>query len=136
MNVLKKQSLVTLAMASMLWILSFPAVGAETFTGRLVGYECAEQGKTCPTDRLDPHIALERDFVLVMPNGKYYFLVNINRDIKLRHVLENVSITGELDKKFDSITVMEFKATQGSKERTIWSQEMEDAEFNRLYNSG
>ncbi len=69
-------------------------------------------------------------------NGKYYFLVNINRDIKLRHVLENVTITGELDKKFDSITVMEFKAMQNSKERTIWSQEMEDAEFNRLYNSG
>jgi hypothetical protein len=52
------------------------------------------EGKTCPVDRLDPHIALERDFVLQKPNGDYMFLPNAPRTVKVRHVLSDVEVTG------------------------------------------
>ncbi|WP_419605286.1 hypothetical protein [Thiolapillus sp.] len=87
-------------------LLSAPAaIMAETFTGKLNGHGCAHAGTTCPVDRLDPHIALESDFVLQKGSGDYYFLPNLPYGVKVRHVLEDVQVDGTLDKRYNQIDV-------------------------------
>lgn len=109
---------------------------AGTVTGKLNGHECAHSSHTCPVDRLDPHIALESDFVLVVEGGDYYFLPNLSRDIKARHVLEDVQISGDVDDKYRSIKVTELAVKSGSGYKTIWTQKQADFEMRALYGDG
>lgn len=102
---------------------------AETFTGKLNGHDCAERGTSCPVDRLDPHVILESDFVLQVASGDYYFLVNLPRDVKVRHVLEPVVVSGDVNRKYNAITVDTF--TVNGKE--VWSQAQAQAEYDRLF---
>ena len=44
-----------------------PSSITASIEGKLNGLDCASHGETCPTDRLDPHVALERDFVHTLP---------------------------------------------------------------------
>ncbi|MCW8931548.1 MAG: hypothetical protein OQL19_15075 [Gammaproteobacteria bacterium] len=119
---------------SFLAILAAPAsVLAETFTGKLNGHSCAHEGKTCPVDRLDPHLALERDFVLQDKSGDYYFL-QMPRSVKARHALENVIVTGELNKKYHSIDVNEFKVKVNGSSKIVWSKKLQQEELDSLYN--
>jgi len=60
---------------------------AETISGTINGHGCAHGGHTCPADELDPHLAFEPDFVLQQADGEYYFLSNVPRETKVRHVL-------------------------------------------------
>jgi hypothetical protein len=114
-------------------LLTWPLLaGAETLNGRLNGHDCAERGTSCPTDRLDPHVSLEADFVLQQSNGEYFFLVNVPRDVKVRHVMETVEVTGDLNRKYNAVTVDEFRVD----DRTVWSQEMQDQEAQRHYYPG
>lgn len=84
-------------------------ISAATFTGRLNGYICAHKGKSCPVDRLDPHIALEQDFVLVTEGGDYYFLPNLGRDTNVRYVLQDVQVKRDKLQRYNSIQVSEFQ---------------------------
>lgn len=115
-------------------ILATPvSVMAETFTGKLNGHECAHKGKTCPIDRLDPHLALEKDFVLQDKSGDYYFL-QMPRSVKARHALEYVTVTGELNKKYHSIDVNEFKVKKNGSLKIVWSKKLQQEELDSLYN--
>lgn len=98
---------------------------AESLTGRILGHGCTEEGHVCPVDKLDPHIALEADFVLVMPNGDYYFMPNLQRGIKMRYVLEMVTVTGDVGEKYNTIDVNELVADRGGKKRVVWSKKMQ-----------
>ena len=116
-------------------LLTIPVTGmAETFTGKLNGHGCAHAGTTCPVDRLDPHIALESDFVLQKQDGDYYFL-SIPRSTKVRHALEQVQVTGDLNKKYHSIDVDEFRVKKNGKYKVVWSKELQRIELDSLYNS-
>ena len=90
-------------------LLAATSVHAETLNGRINGSHCARGGETCPIDRLDPHLALERDFVLQTADGNYYFMPNLPRDVKVRHVLAQARVTGSLDPRYKTITVDELK---------------------------
>ena len=129
-----KKAALAVPMATLLFV-SFSA-NAGTVTGKLNGHECAHAGMSCPVDRLDPHIALESDFVLIVPGGDYYFLPNLSRDIKARHVLEDVQVTGDVNPKYRSIKVQELKVKSGSGFKTIWTQKMADFEMRALYGDG
>lgn len=102
---------------------------AETFTGKLNGHDCAERGTSCPVDKLDPHVTLETDFVLQVASGDYYFLVNVPRDVKVRHVLETVDVSGDANRKYNAITVDSLKVDG----REVWSQAEQQAEYDRLF---
>ena len=117
-------------------MLAAPAAFAETFSGKLNGHDCAHAGKTCPVDRLDPHIALERDFVLQKSDGEYMFLTNVPRTVKVRYVLSDVEVTGELNARYHSITVDEFRVKSAGGYKTVWSQAKQRAEFDNLYSEG
>ncbi|HFD87064.1 MAG TPA: hypothetical protein ENJ35_05255 [Gammaproteobacteria bacterium] len=94
---------------------------AATLTGKLVGHHCAHEGTLCPADKLDPHITLERDFVLLTQGNEYYFIPNLPRDVKVRHVLDDVVINGDLDSKYNIITAREL--TVKGQSRLAWSAE-------------
>ena len=115
------------------FLLLLPLVAASaTLTGRLNGHDCAERGTSCPIDRLDPHVTLESDFVLQQSNGEYFFLVNVPRDVKVRHVLETIEVNGDLDRKYNAVTVDEFKV-EG---RIVWSRKLQEQETQRHYYPG
>lgn len=107
------------------------SVSAATIEGRLNGLECASYGVECPTDKLDPRIAVERDFVVQTADGKYYFVTNLDRTIKSRHALELVRIEGTLSPRFNAITAREFWVKRGGDYQLIWSDAMQ-AEQERL----
>ncbi|MES9828106.1 MAG: hypothetical protein ABW201_07570 [Candidatus Thiodiazotropha sp.] len=111
-------------------------VHAETFTGTINGHECAHNGASCPVEKLDPHIALESDFVLMVGEGDYLFMPNLSRDIKVRYVLDNVQVKGEKHPRFNSIKVSEFSVKKGGKYVTIWTQKQADFEYEALYRDG
>jgi hypothetical protein len=79
------------------------SANAATIEGKLNGVHCALEGDTCPIDRLDPHIALEQDFVVQQSNGDYYFIINLDRAVKARYVLEDVKVTGDVNDQYSSI---------------------------------
>lgn len=109
----------------------FTAKAGESITGRIVGHDCAHKAESCPVDKLDPHITLERDFVLVS-GGEYYFLPNLPRDVKVRYVLETVTIDGEVDKRRGTIQVDEVAVSRDGKKKVAWSPAMQRHAWGRL----
>lgn len=105
------------------------AVSAETVTGRIIGHHCAHEGKSCPIDKMDPHVALESDFVLQKENRDYYFLTNVPRDVKVRHVLETVTISGKVNTRYNSIDVDSIE----SGNKVAWSKEQHEKCLAELY---
>ncbi|MBI4634416.1 MAG: hypothetical protein HY742_11050 [Deltaproteobacteria bacterium] len=97
---------------------------AANFTGSIQGFMCVTQGKVCPVGKEDPVAAVENVFVLLVDaaKGEYYFLPNLERELLVRHLNQEVKITGTLDKKFKSIKVSEISV----KGKVVWSQAMED----------
>lgn len=108
-------------------MLSLPlTAGAEVFTGKLNGYTCVSHGVVCPTEKLDPHLAVETDFVLMLKDGDYLFLPNLRRDIKVRYALDTVQIDGTKHPRFNAIEVDVLRVMKGDLYVTVWSQDDED----------
>lgn len=107
-------------------------VQAETVEGKLNGIECASHGEQCPTDRLDPHIALERDFVVQTADGKYFFITNLDRAVKARHALKMVRVEGKKSAKFDAINASELWVKDGGDYRLIWSRSMQEEQWRLM----
>ena len=87
--------------------------------GEIRGAKCTHYEVECFND--DNHIALEPDFVLVMPDGEYYFMPNLSRGIKARHAYKTVRIHGELRKQelwVDRLVDVDKK--KGSRSKTTW----------------
>jgi hypothetical protein len=117
-------------------LLAATSVHADTRYGRINGHHCAHGGETCPLDRLDPHLALERDFVLQTPEGTYYFMPNLPRDVKIRHVLAQARVTGSLDPRYKTITVDELKVKEDGSFNVVWSQAKQAEEWAYFVGTG
>jgi hypothetical protein len=78
---------------------SIPVMAGEIvkLEGTINGAKCTHYQVECFND--DNHIALEPDFVLVMPNGDYYFMPNLPRGVKARHAYKKVRVHGELTRQ-------------------------------------
>lgn len=125
------RSLAGLAAATALLV--SPLAVAETFSGSILGHTCAEHGRSCPIDKLDPHLAIEPDFVLSSGDGKHYFLVNVPRDTKVRYALEKVTVKGELRPPHNAIKVTEMVATVKGKQKVVWSPEIQAEQLRQFY---
>lgn len=112
------------------------SVSAETFTGMINGHECAHNGHTCPVGKLDPHVSLESDFVLMQGDRDYLFMPNLSRDVKVRYVLDTVQVEGTKHPRFNSIKVDIFRVKKGDKFVTVWTQKQADFEYDALYRDG
>ena len=128
---MRRKHLTVTALSLLFLALTLPAFAAKTLSGKLNGHHCAHEGMTCPVDKLDPHINLEDDFVLMVKDG-YYFLPNLPRDTKVRHVLEDVTVKGDVNEKYRTIAVEELMV--GGK--TVWSRAWVERERQRLYHDG
>ena len=94
--------------------------------GEIRGAKCTHYQVECYND--DNHIALEPDFVLVMPNGEYYFMPNLSRTVKARHAYKTVRIHGELRKQelwVDKLVDVDDTKERRSKTTWDWSDEDE-----------
>jgi len=127
MHGIKKQMLVPTVLL-VLFLLIPLVVNADTIKGKLEGLTCLLKGYMCPIDKADPMINLEKDFVLVTADGKYYYLSNIGLGLKARHALEVVEATGKINPKYNSMTVE--KLSVGGKE--VWSKAAEEEMMKTL----
>ena len=62
--------------------------------GTIKGIKCTHYKVECVNS--DRFIAMEPDFVLVVPSGDYYFLSNLSRSVKIRHAYQKVMVQGVL----------------------------------------
>ena len=93
--------------------------------GEIRGAKCTHYQVECYND--DNHIALEPDFVFVLPDGQYYFMPNIGRAVKARHAYKNVRVHGELTGQelwVDKLVDMDKK--KGSRSKTTWDWSAQD----------
>ncbi len=101
-----------------------PVAGlADRIEGRLNGLACASKGEMCPTDKDDPHVLLERDFVIQTEDGKIFYITNMDWKTKLRYVLRMVRVVGEFSDRSSAITADEFWVKHEDGYRLEWSLE-------------
>lgn len=104
-------------------LLLSPLSWADSVEGRLIGLKCATKGKVCPSDKGDPHIMLERDFVVMREDGRYYFITNMDWHTKLDFVLQMVRIEGRLSENRSVIAADEFWVKREGEYHLEWSLE-------------
>ena len=117
---------------------------ADTLEGKINGISCAIAGVVCPIDKLDPLVALEKDFVLQQPDGSFYLMPNVDRAVKARLVLDDVVVTGTVNERYKSIEVDEIQTRRGGAMKVVWSEAIQEdlrgelfgAPYNPLFNPG
>jgi hypothetical protein len=127
MHGIKKRTLLP-AVLLVVFLLIPLVVNADTIKGKLEGLTCLLKGYICPLDKADPMINLEKDFVVVTADGKYYYLSNIGLGLKARHALEVVEATGQVNDKYKSMTV----DTLSVGGKVVWSKAAEEEMMKTL----
>ena len=89
-----------------------------TYEGTIQGLNCIHYQQKCPEEDLDMYIALEHDFVLLLPDGRHFVLPNLDRGIKTRYLTKDVRIRGE--EKGTAIWVEEIQVKEGQHYRLLW----------------
>ena len=93
--------------------------------GIIQGAKCTHYQVECYND--DNHIALEPDFVLVIPTGEYYFMPNLNRSVKARHAYKNVRVHGELrNQELWVDKMVDLDKKKGNRAKTTWDWSAQD----------
>ena len=110
--------------------LSFAAT-LTTLEGKIGGANCIIAEKVCPMNSSDPHIALENDFVLVTPDGKYYFMPNISRSLKTSILNKPVRVAGKLTGATFLVSVIELKKKGAYEEVWNWKKIVDDLNRGR-----
>jgi len=87
--------------------------------GTIAGASCTHYKVECLND--DNHIALEPDFVFVLPDGKYYFLPNVDRIVKARHAYKKIRLVGVLTgQELWVDKLVDLDKQRGAKARGTW----------------
>ena len=92
--------------------------------GEIRGAKCTHFQTECYND--DNHIALEPDFVLVLPNGDYYFMPNLARAVKARHAYKKVRIHGDLRNQELWVDKLMDVEPKGRRSKTTWDWSDQD----------
>ncbi|MBA4366430.1 MAG: hypothetical protein C0403_02195 [Desulfobacterium sp.] len=108
--------------------ITFAATQAS-FEGKIKGANCIVNKGVCPEERSDPRLALEREFVLVVPSGDYYFMPNISRSIKADFFNKPVRITGDLRGQIIHVSIIEEKINDTYLE--VWNWKKIQQKLNR-----
>jgi hypothetical protein len=126
-------SLFILSMSAVFLLSTVSAFAAKTatYTGTIQGAACTQYHQVCPTSNQDPSIAIERDFVLQLNNGKtYYFMPNLDRIVKSQYDGKSVRVTGTPGKNQIWVTRLELKGKNGY--QTVWSQARQDKMYQHM----
>ena len=100
------------------------AVKYKPLIGIIQGANCIMNNTPCPKSPSDAHIAMEHDFVLLLPNGEHYFLMNLDRAIKAKYVTMPVRVLGKIQGQ--GIWVHTFEVKKGGKYKQVWSFEEQE----------
>lgn len=117
-----------IAMLCGLSLLFLPALALSAkseVSGTINGYSCTVKNAKCPADKMDPHLATEHDFVLMMEDGKHLLITNVSDSVLSRHVLEKVKISGDVNEKYGSIKASKISVMKGERYVQVWSKEEE-----------
>ena len=120
--------LLTMTTVVFVYMIAATTVSAKemvTSEGFLRGAECTHYKHKCLDD--EAHIAMERDFVLVLPDGEHFFLPNLSRITKARYANKAVRIRGE--KGVHSIWVYTLEMKKGKVYKQVWSREEEQQSY-------
>ena len=128
MHGIKKQTLLPVLLLVLSLLVIPLSANAETIKGKLEGITCLLKGYICPIDKADPMINLEKDFVVVTADGKYYYLSNIGLGLKGKYALEVVEATGKLNAKYMSMDV----DTLTVKGKTVFSKKAQEEMMRTL----
>ncbi|MBK1621865.1 hypothetical protein CKO42_26545 [Lamprobacter modestohalophilus] len=113
-----------------------PALAETTIEGRINGLRCAEGGHVCPLENLDAHLSFELELVLQLSDGPYYFLSNVPRDTKVRHVRKQVRVIGTVIEPHRWISVDRLLVEDGDGYREVWSPQAQQQAFEDIYHRG
>lgn len=102
-------------------LLPLYASAAETVEGQLRGIRCVTDKSACAESKRDPRIRTQSDFVLVQPDGDYYYIFNVDRDTKMQFVLDTVRVIGEVNEKYQSVDADRMQVKKGNTWETIWT---------------
>ena len=127
MHGIKKHTLLP-AVLLVLFLLIPLVVNADTIKGKMEGVTCLLKGYICPIDKADPMINLEKDFVVVTADGKYYYLTNIGLGLKAKYALQVVEATGKINEKYRSMMV----DTLSVGGKVVWSKKAEEEMMKTL----
>jgi hypothetical protein len=94
---------------------------AGSVEGSVQGLMCVVLGSFCPTDKADPIVRAERVFVVVTPSKKYYFVSDIHREVLVRNINQRVRVTGELHRKYPSISAAKIDVWTNGEWKANWS---------------
>jgi len=93
--------------------------------GTIKGIKCTHYKVECVDS--DKFIAMEPDFVLVVPNGEYYFMPNLSRSVKIRHAYREVIVHGDLKGQELWVDKMDdLEGMKGRKTPSSWDWSRED----------
>ena len=120
----KNMIIMLLLLMTLAYGLPFTAQAGDTYDGWMQGYNCVSHGHKCPVDRLDPHLTLEPDFVLLLDDGDYFLLPNLARDVKARYIQKSIRVVGDVNPKHKSIDVNKLQVKVGDSYKTVWSKKM------------
>ena len=96
------------------------AFGSDLFSGTIEGADCVINKLNCAKDINDPHLAMERDFVLVTGDGRYYFMPNLRRIYKELAYKKQVRIKGT--REGAAIVVQKFEVLKHDDFFCAWDQ--------------
>ncbi|MBU4563880.1 MAG: hypothetical protein KMY53_09320 [Desulfarculus sp.] len=123
-------------MLLMILLTAAQAPAAQRWQGSIQGLACVTQGKVCPINMEDPLIALEKTFVLLLADGSWYYLPNLDRAILARHLNRPVAVEGVLEAGSKAIMVNKLLVKRGDDWREAWSPEMERELLEQLQGWG
>jgi len=92
-----------------------------TYKGTIQGILCVHDKSFCHGKNRDMYMAQEPDFVLLLPDRRYFLLPNVDRLVKSKYLGMNVRVSGV--QKSESIWVTTLDVKEGGQYRQVWSWE-------------
>lgn len=115
-----KKLVKALTLTSIIAAFFFTSASAETFEGTIQGADCVINGLHCAKDRTDPHLCMEKNFILVTEGGEYFFLPNLYRSLKESYYKQNVRVIGKRNGKAIRVDILELQ--KADEYRLIWDR--------------
>jgi len=107
-------------------------LASDTIEGTIQGYNCVTQGR-CASSSEDPVVTSEYTFVVVTPDGRYYFLPAVPRAVLAYRDTERVRVTGDMNPKYNKIDVQSVEIIKKGKWACVWNATSEFNPIPELY---
>jgi hypothetical protein len=99
-------------------LLSPVCVYAAEIQGKVDAYAAVMQGKQLPQG--DPRAQLVNTPVVVTPDNKFYFVLNVPKEVFQSLMGQNVKVTGDLQPQYDSINASRVEAMKNNRWTVVW----------------